>query len=168
MGRHLPRNDKKDERSDLFRPDSGGYIVRTYLVSLFLMMFLLNPAIALTAQLCPCTIIAYANANTYIQAPSYSQQIPFDSPLSFTDCPTTTAATIIVSNPPQNPPPTAPVYMNLYGTTDSTSLLLMQGTTVITKSNFPSWFSSTATYTGITITCSPTPYVPSSVTIMYY
>jgi hypothetical protein len=133
-----------------------------------IMLFLLIPNIAVTAQLCPCTIIAYANANTYIQAPSYSQQIAFDSPLSFTDCTTTTAATIIVSNPPQNPSPTAPVYMNLYGTTNSTQLLLMQGNTVITKSDFPTWFSSTATYNGVTITCPATPYVPSSITIMYY
>ena len=132
------------------------------------MIFLLTPCIGVTAQLCPCTVIAYANANTYIQAPSYTQQIAFDSPLSFTDCTTTTAATIIVSNPPQNPSPTAPVYMNLYGTTNSTQLLLMQGNTVITKSDFPTWFSTSVTYSGVTITCPATPYVPSSITIMYY
>ena len=132
------------------------------------MIFLLTPCIGVTAQLCPCTVIVYANANKYIQAPAYSEKIAFDSPLSFTDCTTTTAATIIVSNPPQNPPPVAPVYMNLYGTTDSTQLLLMQGTTVITKSDFPTWFSTSATYNGVTITCSPTPWVPSSITIMYY
>ena len=132
------------------------------------MIFLLTPVIGVTAQLCPCTVIAYANANKYIQAPAYSEQIAFDSPLSFTDCTTTTAATIIVSNPPQNPPPVAPVYMNLYGTTDSTQLLLMQGTTVITKSDFPTWFSTSATYSGVTITCPATPWVPSSITIMYY
>ena len=132
------------------------------------MIFLLTPCIGVTAQLCPCTLIAYANANTYIQAPSYTQQIAFDSPLSFTDCTTTTAATIIVSNPPQNPSPTAPVYMNLYGTTNSTQLLLMQGNTVITKSDFPTWFSTSVTYSGVTITCPATPYVPSSITIMYY
>ena len=132
------------------------------------MIFLLTPVIGVTAQLCPCTLIAYANANTYIQAPSYTQQIAFDSPLSFTDCTTTTAATIIVSNPPQNPSPTAPVYMNLYGTTNSTQLLLMQGNTVITKSDFPTWFSTSVTYSGVTITCPATPYVPSSITIMYY
>ena len=142
--------------------------MRKYQVLCGFMIFLLTPCIGVTAQLCPCTVIAYANANTYIQAPSYTQQIAFDSPLSFTDCTTTTAATIIVSNPPQNPSPTAPVYMNLYGTTNSTQLLLMQGNTVITKSDFPTWFSTSVTYSGVTITCPATPYVPSSITIMYY
>jgi hypothetical protein len=141
---------------------------KSQILSGLLMILLSIPSIALTAQLFPCTVIAYANANAYIQAPSYSQQIAFDSPLSFTDCTTTTAATIIVSNPPQNPSPTAPVYMNLYGTANSTQLLLMQGNTVITKSDFPTWFSASATYSGVTITCPATPYVPSSITIMYY
>ena len=142
--------------------------MKKYQVLCGFMMFLLSPGIGVTAQLCPCTIIAFANANTYIQAPSYSQKIPFDSPLRFTDCTTTTAATIIVANPPQNPPVVGPVYMNLYGTTDSIpDLLLMQGTTVITKSDFPTWFSATATYTGINLKCSK-PWVPSSITIMYF
>lgn len=143
-------------------------MMKRFLCLFISMFFLFPPGIALTAELSPCTVIAYANANTYIQAPSYSQQIAFDSPLTFTDCTTTTAATIIVSNPPQNPSPTAPVYMNLYGTTNSTQLLLMQGNTVITKSDFPSWFSSAVTYSGVTITCPATPWVPSSITIMYY
>ena len=131
------------------------------------MVCLFGPGIAIAAVLSPCTVIGYANANTYIQAPSYSQQIAFDSAVTFTACSTVTTATIIVANPPQNPPPTAPVYMNLYGASTSTQLLLMQGTTVITKLDFLTWFPPTATsVTGVTITCPSTPWVPSSITII--
>jgi hypothetical protein len=137
---------------------------------------------ALTKIWNPCTVIAYANANTYIQGPSYSQTISFafDSTVNIANCNSTnllSAATIIVSNPSENPPPTAPVYMNLVGdtgTSNSSQLLLMQGNTVITQADFPSWFpdntvipSTDRAFTGLTITCPSTPWVPSSITIIW-
>ena len=132
---------------------------------------LILPRVVSAAPLTPCTVIAYANANTYIQSPSYSQSLAFEGILpsvSLSGCPGVTTATIIVANPPQNPPPTAPVYMNLNGSASGTNqLLLMQGTTVITKDDFTGWFSTTATYTGVTITCPSTPWVPSSITIIW-
>lgn len=134
-----------------------------------LLVFLSFPLIVPAAVLTPCTVIAFANANTYIQAPSYSQSLDFEgtSPaVSLSGCTGVKTATIIVANPPQNPPPTAPVYMTLNGTT-TTSLLLMQGTTVITKDDFPTWFSTSATYTGVTVTSPATPWVPASITIIW-
>jgi len=145
-----------------------------------IIVFLFTPGIALTKIWSPCTVIAYANANTYIQGPSYSQTISFDATATVANCNSTnliSTATIIVSNPPQNPPPTAPVYMNLVGgsgTSNSSQLLLMQGNTVITQADFPSWFpdntvipSTARSFTGVTITCPSTPWVPSSITIIW-
>ncbi len=134
-------------------------------------LFLFVPSIAETAPLFPCTVTANANANTYIQTPSYAQYIPFDSALSFTDCTKTTAATIVVANPPQNPSPTAPVYMTLANSDSgpfTSSVLLVQGSTVITKANFPDWFSSSSTFTGLKLTTPGTPWVPSFISIVYY
>jgi hypothetical protein len=134
-----------------------------------LTLFLMIPGIAITAVLTPCTVVAFANANTYIQGPGFSQTLNFegDPPsVKLNGCPALKTATIIVANPPQNPPPTAPVYMSLAGAT-TTGLLLVQGTTVITTDDFPTWFLTTATYTGVTITCPSTPWVPSSITIIW-
>jgi hypothetical protein len=130
---------------------------------------LILPSIALTAVLTPCTVVAYANANIYIQAPSYSQSVDFEGAgVSLSGCTGASTATIIVANPPQNPPPNAPVYMSLDGAAAGTNqLLLMQGTTVITKDDNPGWFSTALTYTGVTITCPSTPWVPSSITIIW-
>jgi hypothetical protein len=138
-----------------------------------LIFFLIIPVKAPTAPLTPCTVIAYANANTYIQGPSYSVSLGFEgsptpTPVSLSGCPGVTTATIIVANPPQNPPPTAPVYMSLNGAASGTNqLLLMQGTTVITQADFPGWFSTATSYTGVTVTCPSTPWVPSSITIIW-
>jgi hypothetical protein len=146
-------------------------MMKKYQVLCGFMIFLLTPGIGVTAQLCPCTVIAYANANTYIQSPSYSQYIPFDSPLTFTDCSTTTAATIVIANPPESPPPTAPVYMTLANSAAgpfTSSVLLVQGSTVITKANFADWFNASATFNGVNVTSPATPWVPYSITIMYY
>ena len=141
------------------------------LIFLGTMFGLILPNVASTAQLTPCTVIRYANANTYIQAPSYSQSLSFEdtpSGVTLSGCTGVTTATIIVANPPQNPSPTAPVYMSLNGAASGTNqLLLMQGTTVITKDDNLGWFSTTATYTGVTITCPSTPWVPSSITIIW-
>ena len=133
-------------------------------------VFLLMPGIAITAVLTPCTVVAFANANTYIQGPGFSQTLSFEGAIpsvTLSGCNNLKTATIIVANPPQNPPPTAPVYISLAGTTTTTGLLLVQGTTVITTDDFPTWFSTSATYTGVAITCPSTPWVPSSITIIW-
>jgi hypothetical protein len=137
-----------------------------------LVVFLFPPSIALAAPINPCAVVAYANGNVYIQAPSYSQTLLFDTtPTVVANCDSAnllTTATIIVANPPQNPPPTAPVYISLYGIT-STQVLLMQGTTVITKFDNPTWFPGTSSIspTGVTITSPGTPWVPASITIIW-
>lgn len=145
--------------------------MKKYRVLCGLMVFLSIAGVAVTAELSPCTVGAYANANTYIQTPSYAQYMPFDSALSFTDCTTTTTATIMVANPPQNPSPTAPVYMSLANSASgpfTSSVLLVQSSTVITKANFPDWFNTSATFNGVNIISPATPWVPSSISIMYY
>jgi len=143
--------------------------LRKGLVLCGLMVFLMVPSLAGTAQLFPCTIIVYANANTYIQSPTFSQWIAFDTQLNFNTnpCKSTTSATIIVGNPPQNPAPTAPVYMALADSATNycaQQLLLMVGTTTITKSDFPAWFADG--WNGV-VFFSATPWVPASVTIIY-
>ena len=148
-----------------------------YLVLCALMVLLLIPGVALTAILNPCTVIAFANGNAYIQSPSYSQSLYFDSMVSVANCDVNNllkTATVTVANPPQNPPPTAPVYLALSdGTTTTTQLLLMQGTTVITQADFTSWFPSTLTPTTplsfdrVVVTCPSTPWVPASITIIW-
>lgn len=149
-----------------------------------LVLILFTPVFALCGALKPCTVVATANANTLIQAPSYSQYIPFVSPAEFASCyendPTAptikapTTATIIVANPPQNPPPTAPVYMSL-NTTDkdhavAPQVLLPQGSTVITSGQFPTWFpgnDDATSFIGVTIYSPGTPWVPASITIIW-
>lgn len=152
-------------------------ITNRLMASVFLIVFLLSEGKAPAKIWNPCQVIAFANANIYVQAPSYSQTISFDSTATVANCDSTnllSTATIIVANPPQNPPPTAPVYMNLAGTSNSTQLLLMQGQTVITQADFPSWFpdntttpSTARSFTGVTVTCPSTPWVPSSITIIW-
>lgn len=149
----------------------------------FLALFVI-PGFVLAGPKTPCTVIAYAYANTYVQAPSYSQDLTFDSsaPATFTRCydeggaaPTfwgPTTATIIVANPPQNPPPSAPVYMSLNTAAGAVSpqVLLSQGTTVITSDQFPNWFPGTdytTVFSGVTIYSPSTPWVPSSITIIW-
>jgi hypothetical protein len=139
------------------------------IIFLGVLFCLILPNVALTAELTPCTVIAYANANTYIQAPAYSQSLDFEGTgVSLSGCTGATTATIIVTNPPQNPPPTAPVYMSLNDAPAGTNqVLLMQGTTVITKTNNTGWFSTSVTYSGVTIYSPSTPWVPSSITIIW-
>ena len=137
---------------------------------IILVTVVLTPALAFGGALTPCTVVATANANTLIQAPGYSQSLDFVTNPVFTYCTGTSApttATIIVGNPPQNPPPTAPVYMALADSTTSycgQQLLLMVGTTIITKSDFPAWFAGG--WNGV-VFFSATPWVPASVTIIY-
>lgn len=147
-----------------------------------LVVICFTPVFAICGALNPCTVVATANANTLIQAPTYSVYIPFDTtPVTFGSCyesalnkgPTT--ATIIVANPPQNPPPTAPVYMSLNTSSSAAvapQVLLSQGSTVITSTEdtdtFASWFpkgTSGTSFTGVTIYSPGTPWVPSSITI---
>lgn len=146
-----------------------------------LMVFVFIPGVSQTANpiLNPCTVIAFANGNAYIQGPAYSQSLYFDSTVSVANCDVNNllkTATIIVANPPQNPPPTAPVYLALGTTgaaTTTTQLLLMQGTTVITQADFTSWFPSTSTPTTplsfdrVVVTSPSTPWVPASITIIW-
>ncbi len=140
-------------------------------------VLILMPAIGICGELSPCTAIGYVNANTLIQAPSFSQDFTFSPAPVFTNCygstslgPTT--VTIIVSNPPQNPPPTAPVYMSLAGAgvpTGTSQVLLTGATTVISKSQFAGWFPTAAAtaFTGVTVYSPGTAWVPVSITIIW-
>jgi hypothetical protein len=150
-------------------------------------VFLLIPCVAIAGPKTPCTVVATANANTLVQAPSYYQELFFTTPTDFSGCcdnatpPTTfwgpTTATIIVANSPQNPPPTAPVYMSLNTGTPtmvpiSPQVLLSQGTTIITKAQFPNWFPlstacATTIFTGVTVYSPGTPWVPASITVIW-
>ena len=147
-------------------------MMKKLMVLSLLVVFFFTPDIARTKEINPCAVVAYANANTYIQAPSYSQTLLFDvTPTTVANCDSLnllSTATIIVANPPKNPPPTAPVYISLSGIT-STQVLLMQGTTVITKSDNPSWFPAATSIapTGIIVTSPGTPWVPASITIIW-
>lgn len=132
----------------------------------------LMSGIAMASPTSPCTVIGYANGNTYIQSPSFTQNLPFsNNPISFGTCVPTTV-TIIVSNPPQNPPPNAPVYISLYTTgtptTYTSQVLLVQGTTVISSSSLSDWFpAALSSVTGVSIVSPATPWVPASVTVIW-
>jgi len=144
-------------------------------IFLFFSIFcLFVPTVALSSPTAPCNVVAYASGNSYLQSPSFAQNLPFyQTSLSFGTCVPTTV-TIIVANPPQNPPPNnAPVYMSLYvtagsDTTYTSQLLVTQGTTVITSSSAPNWFPpTTTTFTGVSIISPSTPWVPGSVTVIW-
>ena len=145
-----------------------------YHIIFSLSLIILTPAMGISGPLTPCSVVAYANGNTYIQSPTYSVDIDFTTgDAVFTSCNDATTVTIIVSNPPQNPQPTAPVYMSLINATGGTytsQVLLPQGTTVITSAASSDWFSSTGTvrsFSGVSIVSPSTPWVPSSITVIW-